>query len=171
MKLLPKIFVLSALMSALAFAEPCPEGEYCYSVDMKSVSGAYKETLCTETEHFKKCDVAVWVPVNEGSIFIDLNSFKVDEEDVFIKIKIAQGEIPYAVRYLYPTTTEFYLIDYVRFDCERGLYKTFSTEYRTKKQFIQHEELKEKPTPVKDIQWLEPIYNRACAAHKALTKD
>lgn len=169
MKLLSKAFIFNIFVSTLVFAEPCPEGEYCYSVDMSSVKGAYKETLCTESDHLKQCSTAVWVPVNKES-FIDLNSFRIDEEDVFINYKIIMFTNS-ASRPMTEADFEFYRVDHVRFDCERGVYKLFYTEYRTKKQLIEHKEVKNKPEPVKGNQWLESIYNRTCMAHNALTKD
>jgi hypothetical protein len=168
MKLLP---LVALLISNLVLADPCLEGQLCSSVDMKSApEGTHKQTLCqpilpNDTATTKQCRIAVWVPfhfqdVSWKNMFIDINSFRVDEEDVFISYK-AQDDTRFE-------TLTLSTVFSVRFDCERQLYKTLTIERLENNKVVTVETPTDKPAKIDSGYMLSSLYDYGCALHDVI---
>jgi hypothetical protein len=161
------LFAALLLISSTAFAEPCLEGLMCTDIDMKKIAGAHKQTFCG-VDDLKICHVAVWIPFFSQTAvvphYIDINSFQIDEEDVFITYKMMpegningegyDGNID-AIAYT------------VRFDCERTLYKQLSYQYHYQNRIVFTGHLKYKPVSVKvGGPLISELFLRTCSAHE-----
>jgi hypothetical protein len=109
--------------------------------------GTHKQTLCFDG----KCRDAVWVPFKFHDMYVDVNSFRVDEEDVFISFKLCCA-----------TSGTIFT---VRFDCERELYKTLSIESVEDNKVVGIETPTNKPVKIITTTIHPTLYKYACTIH------